>query len=138
MRIYQRALPSAELLADVTTSVGPIDHTAPSAPTGLSVHSATGTSLEVGWNASTDDLHVAGYRVYRAGTLAATVTGTSTTLAGLACGSSYTIGVEAFDTAGNTSARTSVLRPPRAVTPRLPSWLSGLRRPARMSAASSS
>ena len=109
VRIYQRALPSAELLADVTTSVGPADHTPPSAPTGLAVLSTTGTSLEVGWNASTDNLHVAGYRVYRAGTLAATVTGTSTTLAGLTCGSSYTIGVEAFDTAGNTSARTSVL-----------------------------
>ena len=109
VRIYQRALPAAELLADVTTSVGPIDHVAPSAPTVLSVDSATATSLELAWNASTDNLRVAGYRVYRDGTLRATVTGTSAGLAGLVCGSSYTVGVEAFDTAGNTSARRSII-----------------------------
>ena len=59
------------------------------------------------WNASTDNVGVTGYDVYRNGTKMATVTSTSSSQTGLACGTSYTFGVVARDAAGNSSRRRS-------------------------------
>ena len=86
----------------------PGDATPPSTPTGLAVSSAGQTSLALSWNASTDNVGVAGYGVYKNGTLAASPAGTSYTLTGLTCGSSYTVAVDAFDAAGNRSAKTTI------------------------------
>ena len=65
----------------------------------------TKTSLGLRWNASTDNVGVTGYRLYRNGTLAGTTTGTTYTVSGLTCGTSYTIGLTAVDAAGNESYR---------------------------------
>jgi chitodextrinase len=65
----------------------------------------TRTSIGLRWNASTDNVGVTGYRVYRNGTLVAT-TGASArsyTVSGLTCGTSYTIALTAIDAAGNES-----------------------------------
>ena len=59
--------------------------------------------LTLTWNASTDNVGVTGYDVYRNGTKMATVTSTSSSQTGLACGTSYTFGVVARDAAGNSS-----------------------------------
>jgi chitodextrinase len=65
----------------------------------------TQTSISVRWNASTDDRGVAGYRLYRNGVPAGTTTATTYSVGGLVCGTSYTIGLTAYDAAGNESNR---------------------------------
>jgi chitodextrinase len=83
------------------------DSIAPSTPSGLSRTSATQTSVTMSWTASTDNVAVTGYGRYRNGALVNSATGTSYTFTGLACGTSYTLGVDAYDAVGNRSATTS-------------------------------
>jgi chitodextrinase len=80
------------------------DTTSPSTPTGLAVSSVTQTSLTLGWKASSDNVGVKGYDVYRNGTKVATVSGTSSSQSGLACDTQYAFAVAALDAAGNASA----------------------------------
>ncbi len=96
---------SATLSGNATA---PADTQAPSAPTGLTA-TAVGTSrIDLSWNVSTDNVGVAGYRVFRDGsaTPLSTVTGTSFADTGLAPGSTHTYRVAAFDAASppNVSA----------------------------------
>ena len=85
------------------------DSTAPSVPGGVS---ATGTlkpgrvgDTSVAWSASTDNVAVAGYRVYRNGTLVTptAITARTFTETGVAMGT-YAYTVVAVDTSGNASA----------------------------------
>src|SRR5207342_458578 len=79
----------------------------PSAPANLAVTAQAQTSIAVSWSPSSDDVGVAGYHVRRGGTLVSTATQTSSTPSNLACGVTYTIGVDAFDAAGNLSPVTT-------------------------------
>jgi chitodextrinase len=97
---------SARTSGTFTTSACP-DTQAPTAPTGLAATSTGQTSLDVAWSASTDNVGVAGYTVYRDGTQIGTQTGTSITMSDLTCGATYTVGVDAYDAAGNHSTQTS-------------------------------
>ena len=81
------------------------DTTPPTQPTNLRTISATTSSLALAWNASTDNVAVARYDIYRATTKVGTATTTSYTMSGLTCGTTYTVGVRAVDTTGNTSAQ---------------------------------
>lgn len=95
--------------ANVAFSTTACDDTQPpTAPGQVVVSGETQTSMALSWSASSDNYGVAGYDVFVNGTKNVTVTGTSYTLNGLACGASYTVGVEAFDAAGNRSSRTAV------------------------------
>ena len=95
--------------ASVTVVPTTPDTTKPSVPTGLA-STATGNPGEAftSWNASTDNVGVAGYRVYRNGVLWTTVNppDVSVTLTGLPTGNNF-IQVSAFDAAGNESAKTA-------------------------------
>ena len=107
VRIYNRALTAAEIRSDMTTPLAggtPADTQAPTTPATLTVSGASQTSITVGWTASTDNLGVTGYGRYRDGSLVTNGTGTSYTFAGLTCGTSYTLAVDAYDAAGNRSA----------------------------------
>jgi parallel beta-helix repeat protein len=95
---------SAKSNVVVATTACP-DTTPPSTPTGLSASNVSQTGLTLTWNASSDNVGVAGYDVYRNNTKMVTVTSTSSDQGGLACGTSYTFAVEAFDVAGNRSPR---------------------------------
>jgi chitodextrinase len=77
-------------------------------PGGLAVTASTATSLNVGWTASTDNVGVVGYGVYRDGTSISTSSTTSAALVGLSCGKTYHVEVDAVDAAGNRSARAAV------------------------------
>jgi hypothetical protein len=85
-------------------SIGP-DVTAPTTPTGVGVSGTTQTSVTVAWNASTDNVAVTGYNVYRGGSAAGTSTTTSFTASGLSCGTGYAFTVQAKDAAGNLSGQ---------------------------------
>ncbi|MFF9373426.1 glycoside hydrolase family 6 protein [Streptomyces griseoluteus] len=90
-------------------SGGGSDTQAPAAPTGLTVSATTADSVSLTWRASTDNTGVTGYDVYRAGTKAGSVTGTSYTDTGLAAGTAYTYTVKARDAAGNVSAASAAV-----------------------------
>ncbi len=79
------------------------DTTPPSTPGNLQVTGTTTSSVSLAWTASTDNVGVTGYDVYRGGTRVATATGTSYTDGGLAAATTYTYTVRARDAAGNTS-----------------------------------
>ena len=94
---------SAAASASATTPTP--DATPPSAPTNLTGTVAKGKKVTLAWNASTDNVGVAGYRVFQNGQLVGTVTGT--TFTGPLPGGknpSATYHVVAFDAAGNVSA----------------------------------
>ena len=86
-----------------TITAGTSDTTAPSTPT-LSATGTTQTSTNLSWTASTDNIGVTGYDVYRGTTLLTTVTGTTYTATGLTAATAYTFSVRAKDAAGNISA----------------------------------
>jgi chitinase len=65
--------------------------------------------VSLAWNASTDNVGVTGYNVYRGGTLVTTATGTSYTDGGLSAGTAYSYTVRARDAAGNLSAASNTL-----------------------------
>jgi chitinase len=83
---------------------GGSDTQAPSVPGGLTVTGHTSSSVSLSWAASTDNVGVTGYDVYRGSSLATTVTGTSATVGGLSASTAYTFTVRAKDAAGNVSA----------------------------------
>ena len=76
----------------------------PSTPSGLAASSVTQTSAKLSWKASTDNVGVTGYRLFLNGSPVGTTTSTSYSFTGLTCGTSYTLGVAAYDAAGNGSA----------------------------------
>ncbi|MBA3401499.1 MAG: hypothetical protein H0U05_05865, partial [Actinobacteria bacterium] len=95
--------------ADLPPPTPPLpDATPPADPPSLVISSVTRTTVSLSWSSSTDNVGVAGYDVYRNGTKMSSVTSTSSTQGGLACGTSYWFGVEAVDAAGNRSARVRV------------------------------
>lgn len=89
--------------------LGTEDTQAPSAPANLRATSKSSTSVSLAWDASTDNVGVVGYDVYRGATLVGTPTATSYTAAGLTPGTAYTFTVKARDAAGNLSAAGNAL-----------------------------
>jgi fibronectin type 3 domain-containing protein len=79
------------------------DTTAPTAPTGLMAAAVGTTQAIINWTASTDNVGVTGYGVYRDGVLVATVQTLYYLDAGLAAGTIHTYTVRALDAAGNQS-----------------------------------
>jgi chitinase len=86
------------------SSGGGGDTTPPSAPGSLHVTGTTSSSVSLAWTASTDNVGVTGYDVYRGSTKVGTVTGTSFTNSGLSASTTYSFTVKAHDAAGNVSA----------------------------------
>jgi len=89
--------PSTEATATVS-----LDGTPPSVPSGLKA-TAGSTSVALTWNASTDNVGVAGYRIARNGAQIGTTASTSFNDTGLTPGTAYTYTVAAYDAAANTS-----------------------------------
>ena len=100
---------SAASTAVTATTSGGSDTTAPSAPSGVTVSSTTSSSVALSWSASTDNVGVTGYRVYRDGTLVGSPSSTSFTDTGLAASTTYSYTVKAIDAAGNLSAASSAV-----------------------------
>jgi uncharacterized protein (DUF1800 family) len=99
------------------------DTTTPTMPGGVHAAALSDSQIAVGWNPSSDDVGVAVYDIYRDGAVAASVTGTAFTDAGLGPGTTYGYQVDARDAAGNRSARTATVRATTAVGPNVPANL---------------
>ena len=93
-----------------STAACPVTQSAtqpPTAPTGIALGTRTTTSISITWTASTDDVGVAGYDLYAGSSDVGTATATAYTFTGLTCSTSYTLGVDAYDAAGNHSPETT-------------------------------
>jgi hypothetical protein len=81
------------------------DSEPPTVPTDLEALAVSSTEIDLSWTASTDDVAVTGYRIYRDGDPAGTSTGTTYSDTGLSPLTTYTYEVSAYDAAGHESAR---------------------------------
>jgi mannan endo-1,4-beta-mannosidase len=95
----------ARMGASTSACPSTADSLPPTLPSQLAAASATPTSVSLTWAGSSDNLGVVGYGVYTNGVSAGTSTLTSYTVSGLACGTSYSFGVDAYDAAGNRSSK---------------------------------
>jgi chitodextrinase len=95
------------LVNDASTATA-TDTTPPTVPANLAAIPGD-TQITLSWSASTDNVGVTGYRVYRDGVQTAQTTSTSYTDTGLTDGTTYTYTVDAFDAAGNYSAQSSAV-----------------------------
>jgi chitodextrinase len=89
------------------TTLSPADTIPPSIPTNLTATAVSSSQINLLWNAFTDNVGVAGYKIYRNGSYLRSVTGTLTSDTGLNPSTQYCYRVSAFDTAGNESGQSS-------------------------------
>src|SRR5262249_23177540 len=80
-----------------------IDGTPPTAPSNLKA-TVKGKQIQLTWSASTDNVGVSSYGLWRNGVRLGTTTGTSYTDTSTKRGTTYTYYVVAIDGAGNSSA----------------------------------
>ncbi|MFQ5965361.1 MAG: fibronectin type III domain-containing protein [Candidatus Scalinduaceae bacterium] len=92
---------------DVMITVIDVDIISPSTPTSLQATVVSTSQIDLSWNASTDNVGVTGYRIYRDGVQIANVTSTSYQDTGLGPSTTYIYTVSAYDSAGNESAQSN-------------------------------
>ncbi|MEI9912523.1 MAG: fibronectin type III domain-containing protein [Bacteroidota bacterium] len=112
-----------------TINVTTPDTQAPTAPTNLAASAITQTSLTISWTASTDNVGVTGYDIYRGGIKinASLLTATTFNVTGLTAATPYQFYVQAKDAAGNTTnsgtLNATTLSPPDTEAPAAPANL---------------
>ena len=93
----------------VTTPAPTPDTTSPTAPSSLTANSITNSSANLTWTASTDNVGVTGYQIWRDGQNIATSTMRNYNDSTLTSGTTYSYTIKAFDAAGNISAASNLL-----------------------------
>jgi PQQ-dependent dehydrogenase (s-GDH family) len=98
-------IPGTSLVSGIT------DNEAPTAPSNLSATNIASTSCTLNWTASTDNIGVAGYDVYRDGVKinSSLVTSVTYNVTGLTASTAYSFYVTALDGAGNVSAASNTI-----------------------------
>ncbi|KKW45452.1 MAG: Coagulation factor 5/8 type domain protein, partial [Parcubacteria group bacterium GW2011_GWB1_56_8] len=91
----------------LTVTAPPADTQAPTVPANLTATAISSSQINLSWTASTDNVGVSGYRVYRGGVQIATTTATTYQNTGLAPSTTYTYTVSAYDAANNASAQSA-------------------------------
>jgi chitodextrinase len=96
---------AASATIPVTTET---DTTAPTPPTSVTATDVSPTEVTLKWDASTDNVGVTGYKIYRNSVLLTTVSGTTLTYndTNLTADTDYSYSVSAIDAALNESAKT--------------------------------
>ncbi|MGG3280245.1 glycosyl hydrolase family 18 protein [Paenibacillus solani] len=100
-----------KVAADLSQATPPADTVAPTAPTNLVETGHGDKKVTLSWGASTDNVGVMAYDIYRNGTLVQSVDGATTTalIKGLTGSTTYIFTVKARDAAGNSSAASNAL-----------------------------
>lgn len=86
-----------------------IDATAPTTPTLLTAIPVAQTQIDLSWTASTDNILLSGYQVFRDAVQIATTTLTSYSDSGLTASTSYSYFVRAFDSSANISSSSVIV-----------------------------
>lgn len=100
---------SAQSSAVTATTPAVADTAAPTIPGGVTATAVSQTQISLSWNASTDNVGVVGYKVYRNGSQVATTISTSYSSTGLSAGTTYSFAIAAYDAGGNTSGMSAVV-----------------------------
>jgi chitodextrinase len=102
------------------------DTQAPSVPTGLGGSAPNSSTVNLSWNASTDNVAVTGYRVYRNGSHIGNSATTSYSDGGRTGSTTYSYQVAAHDAVPNVSAASSAINvtTPDTIAPSTPTSLS--------------
>lgn len=97
----------------------------PSAPTGLTASAPASGTVNLVWTAATDNVSVAGYKIFRNSAQIATSAATSYSDGTTTGTTTYSYTVSAYDTAGNASAQSSGVNvtTPDTLTPSAPGGL---------------
>ncbi len=111
---------ASESTFQTSLTVGPDDTANPSIPTGLTATAVSSSQIDLSWNASTDDVAVTGYRIFRDSTAIATTTSLSYSDAGLAALTEYEYAVEAFDGTFKYSGQSATTSATTLITPVTP------------------
>ena len=93
------------------------DNESPTAPTNLYVSNETSTSFELFWDASTDNIAVIGYDIYKNGNLAGSSNTENFVLTGLNPTTNYNLYVVARDAASNESVNSETIVGTTVATP---------------------
>ncbi|MBA4374142.1 MAG: hypothetical protein C0402_14930 [Thermodesulfovibrio sp.] len=92
----------------LTTST---DATSPSTPPGFAAVAVSPDAINLSWSPATDNIGVAGYRIYNSNTTGLTyrtaAVGTSLSVSGLSADTAYCFKVSAYDRAGNESPKSA-------------------------------
>lgn len=80
-----------------------VDSTPPSAPSSLTATVISSAQINLSWSASSDNVGVAGYTIFRNGLQIATTTSTAFSNSSLGASTTYAYTVKAYDAAGNRS-----------------------------------
>jgi chitodextrinase len=105
------------------------DNTSPSIPTNLSASAISSSRINLNWTASTDNIGVTGYKIFRDGTQVGTSITNSFNNMGLTASTTYAYTVSAFDAAGNnsglsnTATATTLIFVPDNILPSIPTNL---------------
>jgi len=91
--------------AVATTAAG--DDVPPSVPTNLVATGFSMTQIDLTWTASTDNVAVTGYKIYRNGSYLTSVAGTSYSNISLSANTTFTYTVSAYDAASNESGQSN-------------------------------
>lgn len=86
-----------------------VDTEAPTTPTNLSAANITQISMDLSWNASTDNVGVTDYNIYQDNVLVSNTVGTTYQVINLVENTTYAFYVEANDAAANTSGASNTL-----------------------------
>jgi M6 family metalloprotease-like protein len=93
--------------SNTVTPFAPLDTTSPTVPTGLGATPTSSSQINLSWTASTDNVAVTSYKVYRGGVQVGSPAGTSYSDTGLSAATLYSYTVSACDAAANCSAQSS-------------------------------
>ncbi|MBI3475600.1 MAG: hypothetical protein HY010_07690 [Acidobacteria bacterium] len=112
---YTYTVSAADPAGNVSAQSAPVqattppasDTTPPTVPANLALTGTTASTVSLAWNASTDNVGVAGYKIFRSGTQVGSTGAVSYTDTGLAASTTYSYTVSAFDATGNNSAQSA-------------------------------
>jgi hypothetical protein len=93
---------AVKVVDNLSTTKG-VDAKSPEAPADLAATAVSEDRIDLCWAASSDNIGVAGYRIYRNGALVGTGNGLAFSDADLLPGTGYAYTVKAYDAAGNIS-----------------------------------
>ncbi len=124
VKFFADALDAAQIADEMGLPVappGPPDTTPPSVPGNVVASPLSETQVQLGWDASTDDVAVQAYRIRRDGVEVGTTTELIFQDSALLPDSTYAYTVEAFDAASNDSGESSAIQVTTLADTTLPS-----------------
>ncbi|UKS28679.1 discoidin domain-containing protein [Paenibacillus sp. HWE-109] len=109
LRLYVSAASAVPTIdeMEVYSNAGAADTTAPTTPTGLAASAVSSSQINLSWTASTDNVAVTGYDVYRGAAWVGSTAATSYSDTGLTASTAYSYTVKAKDAAANVSGASS-------------------------------